>query len=412
MAFLILDEADEMLNMGFIDDINKIFQQSNEGKQVLLFSATMPQEILQVAERYMQDYQLIAVKNKQLTTTNTTQWYFEVRESDKFEALCRIIDIESNFYGIVFCKTKVDCDVLTQRLHERGYQALGLHGDVQQKQRERILKSFKEKKSRLLVATDVAARGIDVNDISHVINYALPQDTESYVHRVGRTGRAGKSGKALTFVTPQEYKRMLFIQKMTKTAIQKGNIPAVSEILEARKLKLKADIDAVLAGKAYQQYDEVTRYLLQDHSATEVISALLKLNYQEGLSPDGFKEIQACSIDATGTSRLFIALGKKDGFSPRSLVNYLQEEADISPRVIDEVRVMEDFSFVTVPFEEAEVLLHLFAKKTRAGRKLITKAKAKKADAPRSNEKGNQRSFSPSQKSPRKTHTKLRASRR
>ena len=222
---MILDEADEMLNMGFIEDIEEIFQQTNEDKKVLLFSATMPKEILHVAKKYMKEYQLISVKTAQLTTTQTTQMYFEVRESDKFEALCRIIDIEPDFYGIVFAKTKLDCDFLTTKLNERGYQAQGLHGDVQQKQRERILKAFKEKKTKILVATDVAARGIDVNDISHVINYSLPQDTDSYVHRVGRTGRAGKTGKAITFVTPQEYKRIVLIQRITKTDIQKGSIP-------------------------------------------------------------------------------------------------------------------------------------------------------------------------------------------
>ena len=243
---LILDEADEMLNMGFIDDIEEIFENTPKQKQVLLFSATMPKPILNVAKKYMGEYELLSVKTEQLTTTQTTQIYFEVRESDKFEALCRIIDIEPDFYGIIFTKTKLDCDFVASKLSERGYPCQGLHGDVQQKQRERILKDFKEKKTKILVATDVAARGIDVNNISHVINYSLPQDTESYIHRVGRTGRAGKTGKAITFVTPQEYRRILLIQRVTKTDIQKGAIPSVEEIIQARKQKLKNDIDAVL----------------------------------------------------------------------------------------------------------------------------------------------------------------------
>jgi ATP-dependent RNA helicase DeaD len=247
ISYLILDEADEMLNMGFIEAIEEIFQQTNKEKKVLLFSATMPKVILNVAKKYMGDYQLVSVKTAQMTTTQTTQLYFEVRESDKFEALCRIIDIEPDFYGIVFCKTKVDCDFVANKLNERGYQAQGLHGDVQQKQREKILTIFKGKKVSILVATDVAARGIDVNDITHVINYSLPQDTESYVHRVGRTGRAGKTGKAITFVTPQEYKRMIFIQRITKTDIQKGNIPSAEDIMQARRMKLKNDVQAVLA---------------------------------------------------------------------------------------------------------------------------------------------------------------------
>jgi ATP-dependent RNA helicase DeaD len=318
------------------------------------------------------------VKNKQLTTIQTTQLYFEVRESDKFEALCRIIDIEPDFYGIVFCKTKLDCDFVANKLNERGYQAQGLHGDVQQKQREKILNTFKEKKVSILVATDVAARGIDVNDITHVINYSLPQDTESYVHRVGRTGRAGKTGKAITFVTPQEYKRIVLIQRMTNTDIQKGAIPSADAIIQARRTKLKADMQAVLAGQKYQQYLDVANYLLEDTPPTEVVAALLKLNYQEGLTLDSFKQIDKVSIDTTGTSRLFIALGRKQGYSPRSLVDFIQSEAGVSPRDIDDVRVMEEFSFLTVPFAEAEVILHVFSKQKNGGRNLVSKARDKK----------------------------------
>lgn len=187
ISHFILDEADEMLNMGFIEDIETIFKKANPEKNVLLFSATMPKEILRVAKKYMGDYELIAVKNEQMTTAQTSQIYFEVNEQDKLNALCRIIDVEPDFYGIVFCKTKLDVDFLVRKLLERGYQTQGLHGDVLQKQRESILSQFKEKTIKILIATDVAARGIDVNDITHVINYALPQDIESYVHRVGRT---------------------------------------------------------------------------------------------------------------------------------------------------------------------------------------------------------------------------------
>lgn len=377
ISYLILDEADEMLNMGFVDDIETIFQQTNGDKKVLLFSATMPKMILNVAKKYMWEYQLVSVKTAQLTTTQTTQIYFEVREGDKFEALCRIIDIEPDFYGIVFCKTKLDCDFVTTKLNERGYQAQGLHGDVQQKQRERILKSFKDKKSMILVATDVAARGIDVNDITHVINYSLPQDTESYVHRVGRTGRAGKTGKAITFVTPQEYRKIVMIQRMTNTDIAKGAIPSTEEIMQARRQKLQTDIQAILAGKKYQQYLEVAKFLLQNNSPEEIISALLKLKFQDGLTPDSFKQIDEVSIDKTGTSRLFIALWRRNWYSPRTLVELIQKEAGISPRVIDDVRVMDDFSFVTVPFADAEVMLQVFAKGKKGGKSLVSKAKDK-----------------------------------
>jgi len=174
LSYLILDEADEMLNMGFIEDINKILSFANEDKSMMFFSATMPKEILQVAKRYMPDYELVQVKKEQRTTTQTDQIYFEVNPRDKIEALTRIIDMEHDFYGIVFCKTKVDVDFVSASLGQRGYNAEAIHGDIEQRQREKILKRFKKKHTTVLVATDVAARGIDVNDVTHVINYSLP----------------------------------------------------------------------------------------------------------------------------------------------------------------------------------------------------------------------------------------------
>ncbi len=375
LSYLILDEADEMLNMGFIDDIETIFKASNAEKSVLLFSATMPREILQVAKKYMGNYELVAVKNEQMTTTQTNQIYFEVNEKDKFEALCRIADVESDFYAIVFCKTKLDVDFLAGKLIERGYQAQGLHGDIQQKQREQILKHFKQKTTRILIATDVAARGIDVNDITHVINYSLPQDIESYVHRVGRTGRAGKTGTAITFVSPQEYKRLISLQRITKTDIQKAKIPTVQAIIEKRKAQLFADIQAVLNGEKHRENFPLVEQLLEAFDAKELVSALLKLNYEESFNPDSYHQLDEVKIDTTGKSRLFIALGKKAGMSPRSLVEMIVQEAGVKPRDIDDVRVMEDFSFITVPYLDAEHILQVFKSKKSWWKSLISKAK-------------------------------------
>lgn len=174
LSYLILDEADEMLNMGFIDDIDEILSYANEDKSMMFFSATMPKEILKVAKKYMPDYELVAVKREQRTTIQTNQIYFEVNDRDKLEALTRIMDVEHGFYGIIFCKTKLDVDFVASRLSQRGYNAEGIHGDIEQRQREKILQRFKKKFNTALVATDVAARGIDVNDVTHVINYSLP----------------------------------------------------------------------------------------------------------------------------------------------------------------------------------------------------------------------------------------------
>ena len=231
ISYLVLDEADEMLNMGFIDEVEKIMKATNPEKRTMLFSATMPKEILRIAKKYMGKYEFVAVEKETLTVNLTDQIYFEVATSDKFDALCRIIDIEHEFYGLVFCRTKVDVDKIAKHLVDRGYDADALHGDISQYQRELILNKFKKKRTNILVATDVAARGIDIVELSHVINYSLPQDPESYVHRIGRTGRAGKEGTAITFVTPEEYRRLLFIKRIAKTEIRKEKLPRIKDII-------------------------------------------------------------------------------------------------------------------------------------------------------------------------------------
>ena len=204
LEYFVLDEADEMLNMGFIEDIELILERTNEDKKMLFFSATIPDSIMKIAKKFMKDYKLLKVKTKELTTNLTEQIYFEVTEGDKFEALCRVLDYVHDFYGIVFCRTKSDVDDVAQHLKGRGYDAEAIHGDITQAMRMKTLEDFKKKRINILVATDVAARGIDVNDLTHVINYSIPQEPESYVHRIGRTGRAGKKGIAITFVTPKE----------------------------------------------------------------------------------------------------------------------------------------------------------------------------------------------------------------
>lgn len=225
------------------------------------------------------------------------------------------------------------------------------------------MKHFKQKTTRILIATDVAARGIDVNDITHVINYSLPQDIESYVHRVGRTGRAGKTGTAITFVSPQEYKRLISLQRITKTDIQKAKIPSVQAIIEKRKAQLFSDIQAVLNGEKYRENFPLVEQLLEAFDPKELVSALLKLNYEENFNPESYHQLDEVRIDTTGKSRLFIALGKKAGISPRSLVEMIVQEAGVKPRDIDDVRVMEDFSFITVPYLDAEHILQVFKSK-------------------------------------------------
>jgi len=239
IEYLILDEADEMLNMGFIEDVEEIMKHTNPRKRTLLFSATIPARIKTLAGKYMGSYEFITVEKQQPTVSLTEQIYYEVQSSDKFEALCRIIDIEEDFYGLVFCRTKNDVDEVTSHLIERGYDADFIHGDISQSQREKTLGRFKKKRINILIATDVAARGLDVNNMTHVINYSLPHDPESYVHRIGRTGRAGKEGTAITFITPNEYHKLMFIQRKAKTDIKKLKVPNVKDIYQCKNQENK-----------------------------------------------------------------------------------------------------------------------------------------------------------------------------
>lgn len=376
IEYFVLDEADEMLNMGFVEDIKRILEGTNPDKSMLFFSATMPKAILSVAKKYMGEYEVVSVKNKELTTSQTDQLYFEVHNRDKFEALCRIIDIEPEFYGIVFCRTKVDVERVTNNLKSRGYAVDYLHGDVQQRSRERILKRFKEKKLIALVATDVAARGIDVQNITHVINFSLPQDPESYVHRIGRTGRAGRKGTAITFIAPDEYKRMLFFKRVTKAPITKSKVPAGEQIIAAKKQTLHNELETIVATKAYENNADFAKELLAKWEPEQLIASLIAHAYQHEFSHERYAPLAEVNIDTTGTTRLFIALGKKDGYSLKSLIEYIAQTCDVNTKSIQQVTVLDDFSFVTVPFEEAEAILHAFNKLKKRGQKPIaTKAK-------------------------------------
>lgn len=381
IKYLILDEADEMLNMGFVEDVERILKDTNEDKSMLFFSATMPKEILTIAKKYMRkNMKIMEVKKEQLTTNLTDQIYFEVSEGDKFEALSRIIDVEKEFYGIIFCRTKLDVDEVTNKLMDRGYDAEGLHGDISQYQRERVLSKFKRKSINILVATDVAARGIDVNDLTHVINYSLPQDPESYVHRIGRTGRAGKEGTAITFVTPSEYRRLIFISKVARTEIRREKIPAINEVINTKKARIKAEIEEILGNDSFEETMEIAKELLEGRDALNVIASLIKHSYSDELDENNYREIReisSSSVDKKGTARLFVALGKLDNLTPKKLVELIKKETMVDEKHLKDIKIFEKFSFVTVPFEEAEIIVNIFKKKKNGKKPLVEKAKSK-----------------------------------
>ncbi|MCC8062923.1 MAG: DEAD/DEAH box helicase [Rikenellaceae bacterium] len=357
LKWLVLDEADEMLNMGFIDDVDEILGHTPEERRIFLFSATMPERIAGLSKKYMHDVEILKVENKQVTADLTDQIYFEVRESDKFDALTRIIDVENDFYGIVFCRTKVAVDQLVSNLLERGYAAEGLHGDVSQAQREKILRKFKKKQANILVATDVAARGIDVSNLTHVINYSLPQDPESYVHRIGRTGRAGHEGTAITFISPSENRQFMFMQRQVKADIRKETLPTAHDIVEMKKLKIKDDLAEIVEEESYTDYDEMAKELLSELDPEIALAALMRLAFKNELDESNYPEIRRIDVDRRGTSRLFIGLGKNDGYRPKMIVELLNRECGIPQQKIDDVKCMDDFSFATIPFQDAEAAM-------------------------------------------------------
>ncbi|MDD3051930.1 MAG: DEAD/DEAH box helicase [Candidatus Cloacimonetes bacterium] len=375
IKLLVLDEADEMLNMGFIDDVKEILSKTNQEKRTLLFSATMPSEILHIAKNYMKSYTLFKVTPDQLTVNNTEQIYFEVAAADKFEALCRIIDMEHNFYGLVFCRTKVDVDDLSSHLLERGYEADALHGDISQHMRERILNKFKKRQINILIATDVAARGIDVQDLTHVINYSLPQDTESYIHRIGRTGRAGKEGNAITFITPEEYRKLNYIRREAKTDIRKATLPKVKDIIEKKKVRIKNDLSDIIERGIKNDFLNMSTELLAENSPENLFAALLQYSFSDELDSTNYAEIHEANIDRKGKTRLFVSQGKADGLNIKKLINIIKEKCNISPDKIKDILVLDKFSFVTLPFNEAELLLSYFKKNRRDDGPVFKKAK-------------------------------------
>jgi ATP-dependent RNA helicase DeaD len=384
LSFLVLDEADEMLNMGFIDEVKLILESAGENRRMLLFSATMPDPIRKVAETYMGEYELVRIEKSTQTVSLTDQIYFEVHEQDKFEALCRIIDMEEVFYGLVFCRTKIGVDELVRKLSERSYAAEGLHGDMSQSQRELILGRFRKRRLTVLVATDVAARGIDITGLSHVINYSLPQDTESYIHRIGRTGRAGSEGTAITFVTPSEYRKLLNLKRGTKADIRREDVPGVDAIIAAKKERLVKAIQVF--PDAREEYRTMAARLLEGRAPEEALASVLAYAFQDALDTSKYtaiREVKKAPVDRTGKSRLNIRLGRKDGATKRLLADMIEREAGVPFKDVQNIEVFDTYSFLTVPFHAAEKILKVFRAQTSGNSPLVKILYEKDKDKPK-----------------------------
>ena len=404
LEFLVLDEADEMLDMGFIDDIEAVLRAVPEEKRMLLFSATMPPAIMKLAEGFMKNPEIIRTQKKDTAALSTDQIYYEVREADKLEALTRIIDREADFYGVVFCRTKLQCDEIGQKLHDRGYDAAALHGDLSQREREQILRKMKEHQISILVATDVAARGLDIQDLTHVINYTLPQDPEIYIHRVGRTGRAGKNGTAITFITPSESRKFSYIRKASRSDIRREEIPGAEEVIERKKERIKGEILDALSIEPKSEYMEIAESVLAGRDATEAFAAILSSIYKNELdasryhtiaavSPKASREksrrekreagrnkerydrVKAPSMDEGGTTRLFIGRGRKDGLTKGMLINIIIDQTGVRDEDIRDVEINDTSSFISAPFSVAETILKAYSNRTMKGKPIIMRAK-------------------------------------
>ncbi len=373
LRFMILDEADEMLDMGFIDDIEKILKETPETKQTLLFSATMPEEIQRLSRKYLKNPEFLSVSRDELTVPQIEQVFYEVKAHNKFEGLCRVLDTSDINLAIIFCRTKRGVDELVAGLEARGYEAGGLHGDLTQAQRNKIMRKFREGNMEMLVATDVAARGLDIENVSHVINYDIPQDPESYVHRIGRTGRAGKTGIAMSFVVPQEYRLLRMIEKMINTRITRCKLPSVEDVFDRQREVIIERLVSTMQLGRLSHYRSIIEDLAAEYDVYEVAAAALRLAFD--LEVTGEKNEQDdFEFGDTGAEpgmvRLFMNVGRMEELRPPDLIKIIAEEAGIPGRVIGAIRIYDKFTFVEVPKDVAEKVLYSLHRNIIKGKKV------------------------------------------
>ena len=366
VQMMVLDEADEMLDMGFREDIETILVKIPEEHQTLLFSATLSPEILDITKRFQKNPEFIKIVRKELTVPNIEQYYFDVKEKTKLDALCRIIDVYDPKLAMVFCNTKKRVDDLVEMLQGRGYFAEGLHGDLKQAQRDKVMQKFRNGTIEILVATDVAARGIDVDDIDVVFNYDVPQDEEYYVHRIGRTGRAGKAGKAFTFCVGKEIYKLRDIMRYTKTKIQQQKLPTLSDVEEMKTNIYLEKIKGIIEEGHLTKYIHlVDRLMEEDYTSIDIAAALLK-DHLSDVNADDIDTLDDINLGGTELYggegekmvRLFINAGKKSKIRAKDIVGAIANEAGIPGKTLGEIAIFDEYTFVDVPNEFVRDILH------------------------------------------------------
>lgn len=361
VKMVVLDEADEMLDMGFREDMETILAGTPDDRQTVMFSATMPKPILDIAGRFQKDPYVIKVVRKELTVENIEQFYYEVRPKNKTELLCRLIDIYNPKLSVVFCNTKRQVDELISELKGRGYFADGIHGDMKQQQRDRVMSDFRSGKTEILIATDVAARGIDVDDVDVVFNYDLPQDEEYYVHRIGRTGRAGREGVALSFVSGKEAYKLKEIERYCKTKIKAKPVPSMDDVkntlIEGVFNQIRQTVEE---GGLSDMVEYIENQLnIEDYTCMDMAAALLKMHLGDSLKDRMEVETVHYDLDADrhGMVRLFINVGKKDKIKPSNILGAIAGESGIPGKLVGSIDMLDNYTFVEVPSKYADKVL-------------------------------------------------------
>jgi ATP-dependent RNA helicase DeaD len=377
---VVLDEADEMLDMGFAEDIEYILQQLPEARQTALFSATMPETVQGLAQRHTRDPQQIRVAAEQLTVPRIRQLYYEVLPRDKIDGLCRVLDVEMPSSAIIFCRTRNEADALGESLQGRGYLAEVTHGDISQAQRERVLKRLREGQVELMVATDVAARGLDIPEISHVINYDIPNDPEAYVHRIGRTGRAGRSGLAITFVTPRERRQLQHIERTVGVRIEREKLPSLADVAARRREAFRETLQVTLEDGDLAPYLLMVEEMAEDHDVTELAAAAFKLLLNEAEGEDTITSVEGDAAGAEpGMTRLFLDAGRLDRVRPADIVGAIANEVGLPGKRIGAIDIYDRFSFVEVPSDQVQKVLRVLNGSSLRGKSLhVSVAKPKR----------------------------------
>ncbi len=360
VKIVVLDEADEMLDMGFIDDINSIIRTTPKKRQTLLFSATMPDAIVSISRRYMIEPEKVVIEAETLTAPKIDQIFYEVKHNEKVEALSRLIDITDSGRFLVFCHTKRECDYVADTLRFRGYPVEAMHGDYNQAQREKVLKKFKDSDIDILIATDVAARGLDISDISHVVNYSIPQDPESYVHRIGRTGRAGKEGIAVTLVTPRETMQLRLIKNVSRATITRMKLPTKVELLEGKLGPVKDKIRSASETQGFDRFVALAEKLSKDVGPSEALAFFLKQEIESNEAKKGSVDRgEGAGKPAEEFARLFINIGKAQNLSHGDIVTAISTKTSLAEQDIKDISIFDNFTYVNVPKESAEKVIEM-----------------------------------------------------